>query len=152
MRHFTFFLAITFLFSCKSETTVLPMKTYYSSNKSFSIDVPINYQLYQETLPNYMDFRAKDGIITIERKFLMENAAFKKYVKESVTENHQKLHYKEIIASDTFFHYKMHKGLFTAHEFYMRKIIEGYSYIVTYFDISASDTIAKNIYNSIIAY
>ena len=152
MKYFVVLSLIVAFAACKRQPELPQMKTYYSSNKSFSIDIPMAYTPFTPALPDYLTFRSEYGMITIERKFMMSDEDFKKYVNGAKAENSSKYHCSTRATSDTLCHYKFTKGFFVMHQFYMRKVIEGYSYVVSMNDISVADTVAKTIYNSITAY
>ncbi len=148
------FLGSLFLFlGCKQQTKESQMNTYYSSNKSFSIDIPVDYTQY-EARTNYISFfsEKQKGTIKVERKFLIESDDFKKYINISMAKVPSKFHCSTVSISDTIHHYKYTAGMFIAHQYYMRKILDGYSYVVSLNGINISDNTAKAIYNSIKSY
>ena len=136
---------------CVHQKSLPQMKTYYSSNKSFCIDVPIDYIPYREPLPNYMAFISDDqsGTITIERKYLMSREDFKEYVSEAKADVPKKFRCSTVSVNDTICHYKYAAGLLVYHQYYMKKLIEGYSYVISANGISMTPEIAKEIYDSI---
>lgn len=136
---------------CVQQKSLPQMKTYYSSNKSFCIDVPIDYIPYREALPDYMAFisDSQSGTITIERKFLMSKDDFREYVSEAKADVPKKLRCLTASVNDTICHYKYAAGLFVYHQHYMKKLIEGYSYVISVSGTGMTPEIAKEIYNSV---
>lgn len=129
-------------------------KTYYSSNKSFSVSVPTSYSLYKQALPNYISFTSEKqhGVISVKREFVMTDQAFAKYVSEQKSSKPSKYRCIKVTESPNFYHYKFAAGLFVTHEFYMRKIIDGYSYVILADGISMTEAQAKAILESVTAY
>lgn len=136
---------------CVQQKSLPQMKTYYSSNKSFCIDVPIDYIPYREPLPNYMAFTSdsQSGTITIERKYLMSNDDFKEFISKAKADIPKKFKCSTISVNDTICHYKYAAGLFVYHQYYMKKLIEGYSYVISANGIGMTSEIAKEIYDSV---
>lgn len=140
-----------FQVSCVQQTSLPQMKTYYSSNKSFCIDVPVDYIPAHKPLSNYMDFKSEkqSGIITIERNFLMSNDDFKTYVSKAKADIPKQFKCSTIAVNDTICHYKYAAGLFVYHQYYMKKLIEGYSYIINANGTNMTSEVAKKIYDSV---
>lgn len=136
----------------QKEVQLQTLDTYYSSNKSFCIDVPSDYTLHY-TLPNYMSFlsQSQGGSIMIERELFMgyDKNDFKKYILKKQEEIPSKFRRLTISENDSICHYKHVAGMFVVHQYYMRKLIEGYSYIIDASGMKLNDDLAKCIYNSV---
>lgn len=151
MKYSIFFIMLFFLIGCKQQATESQMNTYYSSNKSFSIDIPVDYTQYKEALTDCIAFLSEKqkGSIQVERKFLMGSDDFKEYINISKARVPSKFHCSTVAVSDSIHHYKYTVGMFVSHQFYMRKVIDEYSYVVSFNGTNISDNTAKVIYNSI---
>lgn len=77
---------------------------------------------------------------------------FKEYINTSMAKVPSKFHCSTVAISDSIYHYKYTAGMFVSHQFYMRKVIDGYSYVVSFNGTNISDNTAKAIYNSIKSY
>ena len=127
---------------------------YFSANSSFSIKIPKEYTLYKEPLPNAIFFSStkEHGSISIRRVFHMASSDFQNLIMEDKSKMTKKFRSKTISESDHFCHYKYMSGLFVTHKYYMRKVIEGYDYVVFADGISLSEEDAILIINSVKAY
>lgn len=129
-------------------------KTYYSSNKSFSVAVPNYFYLYQEALPYFLSFKSESpkGMMSMERIFVMTDEDFANYVSKDKASIPSKFKCTTVSSSTNFHHLKYSKGMFVTHKFYMRRVIEGYSYVINLCCDGMTEDTAKIIMNSIKAY
>ena len=129
------------------------METYYSSNKSFRVDIPTDYNLYKYPLPNYIGFTSErqHGVIIVERKSFMgyDNGDFEEFIEEEDGKMPKKFRRLTVSKNDSICHYKYASGLFVTHRYFMRKLIEGYSYVVDASGTRLDEETAKRIYESI---
>lgn len=148
------FTLLFLLTGCQQQAAQLKMNTYYSSNKSFSIDVPVDYTQHKEALTSLLVFLSEKqkGSILVERKLLMGSDDFRKYINTSKGKIPSKFHCSTVATSDSIHHYKYTSGMFVSHQFYMMKIVDGYSYVVSFDGTNISKNTAIAIYNSITSY
>ena len=143
-----------FLLNVFSVSSFAQTQTYYSSNKSFSVSVPNSYTLYKQAQPNVINFSSEKqkGVISVKREFMMTEQGFAGYVSEQKASQPSKYRCITVTESRDFYHYKYTAGLFVTHVFYMRKVIEGYSYVIYASGISMTEVQAKAILESVTAY
>ena len=83
----------------------------------------------------------------------MTDKEFSEYVKEQQTKkSSKKFKCKAVTESKNFYHYKYSAGLFVTHQYYMRKVVEGYSYVIDAYGDTLTEDRAKDILNSLKVY
>ena len=79
----------------------------------------------------------------------MSKDDFREYISEAKADMPKKLRCLTASVNDTICYYKYAAELFVYHQYYMKKLIEGYSYVISASGTSMTPEIAKEIYDSV---
>lgn len=108
---------------CGATAEVNEMKTYYSTDSLFSVEVPDNFKTYSSPLPNMMGFSDEEqlGTIMITKEEMIDNSLFQDYVAIQVSKMNPDLTKELVESTDTLVFYRFSKGLEETNKFFMRK-------------------------------